>query len=525
MLRLRPNDSLLFDLRKWPSLYLIVLALLSLSFACRSSSRPSQGSPVPQRTVVVAHEGAYLTLDPQAKNDSVTWSVIGNIYEPLVEFDDEMKLAGRLAERWENPNDLTWRFYLRKNVRFHDGKPFKAEDVAYTIRRGLSENGGGTRSYLISVKDVKVIDAYTVDIITDRPNPVLLNRLTFLFILPSSANPSEIIQKPIGTGPYMFVSEEIPGKRLLLRANPGYWNGKASIERVEFVSMVSQEQMVEALLKGKLHVLRDFSEALASRMENSKSCKVITHDGLGVSFLGFNLSETAKTNPFLNLKMREALNIGIDSTALVSEALGGRATAARQLVSPVVFGFDPTMAAEPRNLERAKMLVKDASLPAAFHPQIYGTDAARLNQLAAQIRRLGVDVQPQLVEWEQFLDKVVNHQVPLYTMSWSCSTGDASDFLDSCLHSPDPARGYGNFNVADYRNPEVDRLIELSGQTLKPNERKAYLQQALEIASRDIPYIPLYSRYRHYGVTNDLVWRPRRDGRLYAVDMSWKQSQ
>lgn len=524
MLRLRPNDSLLFDFRKSPSLYLIVLALLSLSFGCKSS-RPTQATVVPQRTVVLAHEGAYLTLDPQAKNDNVTWSIIGNIFEPLVQFDGDMKLVGCLAERWENPNDLTWRFYLRHNVRFHDGKPFRAEDVAYTIRRGLSENGGGTRSYLISVKDVKVIDAYTVDIITDRPNAVLLNRLTFIFILPSSGSPSAVIQKPIGTGPYMFEAEEIPGKRLVLRANPTYWNGKASIERVKFVSMVSQEQMVEALLKGQLHLLRDFSETLASRMEASKSCKVITHDGLGVSFLGFNLSGTNKTNPFLNLKMREAFSIGLDSAALVSEALGGRATAARQLVSPVIFGFDPSLVSEPRNLERAKMLVKEALLPEAFHPQIYGTDAARLSKLAAQIRELGVDVQPELVEWEQFLDKVVNHQVPLYTMSWSCSTGDASDFLDSCIHSPDPARGYGNFNVADYRNPEVDRLIELSGQTLKTTERKRYLQQAFEIASRDIPYIPLYSRYRHYGVTNDLVWHPRRDGRLYAVDMSWKQSQ
>ncbi|HSP06200.1 MAG TPA: ABC transporter substrate-binding protein [Acidobacteriota bacterium] len=484
-----------------------------------------QAGLLQHKTLVIAHEIPYLSLDPQLKNDNVTWSVIGNIFEPLVEFDSQMKLVGSLAERWENPNDLTWRFYLRRNVRFHDGKPFNAEDVAYTIRRGLAGTNAGTRPYLISVKDVNVIDPLTVDIITDRPNPVLLNRLTFIFILPVSAHPEEAIHRPMGTGPYMFEREDIPGQKLTLRANPAYWGGQPAIEHVQFVSLSPAEKMVEGLLKGSVQLIRDFPETLIPRIEKSANCTLKTHDSLGVSFLGFNLTGNPKTNPFQRLEVRKAIAAGLDSARLVAEGMEGRAVSARQLVSPVVFGYNPELIPEPVSLDRARQMLKKAGLPQGFHSEVYGVDAPRLIKLAGQLRELGLDVEPHLSQWSDLYEKLLHHQVPMYALSWNCSTGDASDLLDSCLHTPDPNRGYGNFNYAGYGNREVDHLIELSGQTLKPNERKVYLQKALVLASKDVPYIPLYSRFRHYGVSKDLNWEPRRDGRLYASDMSWKQQQ
>lgn len=522
MVWLKRSENLPFVTYRSLLLYLI---LVLVSHTSCKSSQPTQTAEIPEKTLAIAHEGPYLSLDPQLKNDSVTWSVNGNIYEPLVEFDRDMKIVGRLAERWENPNDLTWRFYLRKSVRFHDGKPFGAADVAYTIRRGLLSTSAGTRPYLISVKDVHVIDPLTVDVITERPNPVLLNRLTFIFILPATEHPEEIIQKPVGTGPYLFEREVVPGQKLLLRANPTYWKGKPPIDHVQFIVLESEEKMVEALLKGKVQLIRDFSEKLISRVKASETCTVQTLDGLGVSFLGFNLTGNVKTNPFSNLMVRKALRDGLDSSKLVAEALEGQATQVSQLVSPVVFGYNPAMTREAANPDLARKLLQQAGLPPGFRSEVYGNDEPRLMRLAALIRELGLDVQPRTLEWSEMYEKVLHHQVPMYTMSWSCSTGDASDFLDSCIHSPDPDAGYGNFNMAGYHNPKVDALIEISGQTLKTNERKEYLQRALSLASVDIPYIPLYSRYRHYGINLGLVWEPRRDGRLYAGDMSWKQGQ
>ena len=332
------------------------------------------------------------------------------------------------------------------------------------------------------------------------------------------------ITRPVGTGPYIFEKEEQQGKRLTLRANEDYWNGKPSIKRILFIHYESEDAPVNALLKGEVQLIRDYSEKLVPKVEASRDVAALTHDGLGVAFLGFNLTGTPKTNPLLNLQVRQAIQLATDRSGLVAEVLAGKATPAQQLVSPVIFGFDPALVSTPFDLNGARMMISAARLPKNFQTAIYGNDEQRLFKLTEQMRQLNIVVEPRLVEWSELYEKLLKFEIPMYTFSWSCSTGDASDFLDSCLHSPDPV-GYGNFNVAGYRNPEVDRLIELSGQTLKTNERKGYLQKALALAAKDIPYIPLYSRYRHYGVSRDLSWQPRRDGRLYAFDMSWKQSK
>src|SRR5262249_34078913 len=156
---------------------------------------------------------------------------LGNIYEPLVEFDSNMHIVSCLAERWENPSDLVWRFYLRKHIQFHNRKPFTADDVVYTIERGLQ--AAGVRPYLISVKEAKKVSDYVVDIITDRPTPVLLNRLTFVFILPST-NSTKTIEHPVGTGPYKFRKAEGLDK-IFLEANERYWRGRPIIAEVHCV--------------------------------------------------------------------------------------------------------------------------------------------------------------------------------------------------------------------------------------------------------------------------------------------------
>src|SRR5262249_40606336 len=120
---------------------------------------------------------------------------------------------------------------------------------------------------------------------------------------------------------------------------------------------------------------------------------------------------------------------------------------------------------------------------------------------ASELEKFGVHAKTHLMAWKDFYEKILHHELPLYTISWQCSTGDASDFFDNCVHSPKPNSGYGNFNIAAYNNAEVDRLIEQSEQTLKINERKELLQKALLLVMSDLPYIPLYSRYNNNGVS------------------------
>lgn len=493
---------------------------------CLTGCRPERATTmrVPD-VLVISHEGPVLSMDPQAYNDSVTWSFQGNIYDPLVTFDSEMKITAGLAERWENPNDLTWRFYLRKNVRFHNGRPFTAADVVFTIKRGLLPTSSGTRPYLISVKSAEKIDDWTIDIVTDRPNPVLLNKLTFLYILPAGEPLEQSVEKPIGTGPYRYLNR-IGSHKIQLEANDSYWRGKPSIKRVDFVTFDDPDnEGVAALIEGKLHVLRDFSEPLIPRIEQSRIVELQSHEGVAVTFLGLNMTGTVEKNTLLNPNARRAVYAALDSKALVRDALGGRGTVATQLVSPNVFGFDPGYQATPHGIDITRDLLKKAGYPDGLSTEIYGNDEVRIKKVAEQLTKAGITTQPRFLEWKDLYDKMTAHQLPIVTLGWACSYGDAGDFLENCVHSMDPKTGYGSYNVAGYSNPEVDRLIEQSGQTLKVSERKEELQRALSIVMTDLPYVPLFSRYRHYGVSKLIEWTPRKDGRLYAFDIRWKDQQ
>ncbi|HET6266892.1 MAG TPA: ABC transporter substrate-binding protein [Acidobacteriota bacterium] len=511
MLRIKIRFTMILRLAQTAILVAMILGLGS----CKSEDEKLPA-------LIIAHESPFLSLDPQAYNDNATFSVLGNVYDALVSFDPEMKIQSALAERWENPNDLTWRFYLRKNVRFQNGKPLTADDVVYTVERGLHGNFAGIKPYLISVKSVKMINPLTVDIITDKPSPVLLNKLTFLYILPRSSQPDATIEDPVGTGAYRFV-RRVGNLTVVLQANHQYWRGVPSIENVRFTSFPDDEQMVKNLLAGNVQLIRDFSEPLFDRVAKSDKAELVTRDSLSVTFLGFNLVGEPKTNPLANQQVRKAIYYAFDSQTLVKEALGGSANVALQLVSPAVFGYDPDYTPPLQNLENAKKTLSNAGYPGGFNSEVYSNDPNRLNKVTVQLKQIGINAEPKLVEWKNLNDQIGHHAVPMFTLGWSCSTGDAGDFLENCIHTADPAAGYGSANFAGYSNSEVDQMIEQSGITLKATERKLLLQKALAQVMTDLPYIPLFSRYRHYGVAKNLTWQPRRDGRLYAFEMTWKE--
>ena len=157
----------------------------------------------------VGLESDILGLDPHRYDENVTFVVMDNIYSHLVDFDPQMRIVPSLALSWENPCENVWRFRLRPGVAFHNGTPCDAADVKYSLDRARRL---GLGYYLAAVKEVKVIDGLTVEIQTSRPLPILLNKLTFIAIVPQG-QPDTIVH-PVGTGPYRFVSH-IPGQELV----------------------------------------------------------------------------------------------------------------------------------------------------------------------------------------------------------------------------------------------------------------------------------------------------------------------
>lgn len=195
------------------------LILIAAAMLMGCSHRP------PQR-LTLALEDDIVSLDPHAYDDEVTSSVLFNIYQGLVGFDPRMRIVLLLAERWENPNDLTWRFFLRPGIEFHDGRELQAEDVVFSLERA---RGGRLGHYLSAIGQVRALDSRTVEVVTKEPSPILLNKLSFVAIVPRGS--PDTIRHPVGTGPYVL-SEYRLRERLVLKSFSGYWgSGRRSQRR------------------------------------------------------------------------------------------------------------------------------------------------------------------------------------------------------------------------------------------------------------------------------------------------------
>ena len=172
------------------------------------------------RPVYLAMEDDIITLDPFLHDDSITHSVLSNIYDALVSFDAEMQIVPALAISWENRDEKTWRFYLRPGVKFHDGRKLTSGDVKYSLERASKTKVG---HYLSAVSRINIIDEMTLEIVTDKPAPVLLNKLCFISIIP--ADSPDPVTSPMGTGAYRFV-RLCPGGRTVAGGQPGFLEGE-----------------------------------------------------------------------------------------------------------------------------------------------------------------------------------------------------------------------------------------------------------------------------------------------------------
>ncbi|MCU0606634.1 MAG: ABC transporter substrate-binding protein [Candidatus Edwardsbacteria bacterium] len=467
----------------------------------------------PRRDAVVAMEDDIITLDPYLHDDSITHSVLANIYDALVAFDRELRLVPSLAERWENPDDLTWRFHLRPGVTFHDGRPLSAADVKYSLERARR---GKVGHYLSMVREVRAVDSLTVEVLTRRPYPVLLNKLTFIAIMP--AGTPEPVAAPLGTGAYRFVSYR-RGAGMTLEARPSHWRGRPAIERATFTVLPEDSARLRALLDGRVDLIRDLDERDLDRIKDRPEVEIISRPGLGVSLLGVN---TALGGPLRNRDVRRAVFWALDPAALVA-ASGMSAGPINQLVSPYVMGYMSEDEYRRPDRARAAQLLRRAGYPRGLALELE-TSKTAADQIGAELSRqlslVGIRLTVRGLDWPELSGRMDRRQSAFFLVGWSCSSGDASDLFDACLRTPDTL-GHGSANWGGYRNPALDRLIERSGQTLDSRERIDLLHRAMRLTLEDMPLIPLYVRDRMYGRRAGLSFSPRQDGRIRLDELSW----
>jgi len=336
-------------------------------------------------TLRVANQGDALSMDPHSLNESLQISVVENVYEPLVTRDRDYKLAPALATSWKQTAPTVWRFELRKNVKFHDGTPFTADDVIFSYERAKGE-GSDMKSYVGQIKEIRKLGDHSIDVVTNAPFPILPELFTHWNIMSKKWCEDNKAVQPVdrrkgvenaasfranGTGPYM-VRERQPGVRTTFTRNPNYWGRiDGNVDEVIFSVIGNDSTRVAALLSGEVDVMEPVPVQDVERVKSNSNLKVLQGPELRVIFLGMDqkrdellYSNVKGKNPFKDKRVRQAFYQAIDIETIKNRTMRGAAIPIALMLPPQVNGYAPDLAKRlPYDVEGAKKTHGRGRLP------------------------------------------------------------------------------------------------------------------------------------------------------------------
>lgn len=458
------------------------------------------------QTLVIGFSEPMLSLDPLG-NDTGSRTRLLHIYEALVKITPDLQVEPALAASFGVLDDLTWEFRLRPNVLFHDGARLTLDDVFYSLREAAENPNSGVKDLASTIKEIKKVDGQMFQIITLSPDPLLLQKLSYMLIFPKNA----VSTNHVGTGPYML--EKNDGGTLQLKRFENYWDKKAPFDTAVLKTFSSKSDKIAAL-NGKTVDLVANVPPDAARDFNYSGFALKTLPSLEINFLMFNFDRT-----FKSLKLREAVANALKIKDLV-KLTHGFAAPATQFVGNGIFGYDPSINFREPDAQKAEELIKEVAnfsrikttldLPKGL--EVFGA------AIKEQLKRVGIDVELVFLNPVELSDKIRRRQSDFYFFGWRTDLGDAADFLTAVVHSP--SGDFGQYNGGNYRSAEADRLIELSMETIKSDRRLQRLRAVMKkITVDDIIGVPLFAQEVLYGVSDRIKWQPRVDGYILAQEV------
>jgi peptide/nickel transport system substrate-binding protein len=464
--------------------------------------------------------GIFPATAPEAFNMAFN----ANIFEGLTVFR-QGKIVPGLATSWSSPDKNTWRFKLRSGVIFQNGNKLVAEDVKYSIEQAQAsmalsqEKQWPTVPLVSNIASVTVVDQKTVEIKTTEPDPVLLSKLAWIFILSKGQAEKEGFDKLVGTGPYKLKAFE--QGTYTLEANQNYWGGKPKVKEAVYKYVLPNEA-AKALSDGSLDLTVLISSADNKGLEQ-KGFSIKSFDLPVVFQLTFDVARDktpyvdASTNPFKDKRVRQAFLYGINIDEFIKNAVPDGKPAS-QLVTSGIFGYDQTIKRPAYDLEKAKKLLAEAGFQNGFNLTVdvgitYQTD----QEIVRQLERLGIKAKANVLQEDQFSTKIGSGDFSLIANAWAADSLDIGDLLDGVMHTKTQTKGQGN--AGGYSNPEVDKLIDDASKTFDPKKRLGLLQNATKAALEDVAIMPLYSTKNFSAVSSDFSWAPHNFGLIYAYEI------
>ncbi|ARP51991.1 binding-protein-dependent transport protein [Alcaligenes faecalis] len=495
------------------------------------------------KTLTWSSQGDFMTLDPHAQNENLTITGSMYVYEALVDYDKDFQIVPSLATAWEQREPTVWRFTLREGVKFHDGAPFTADDVVFSIERAMAPTSN-FKAYVNGIVKAEKIDDKTVDIITSAPNPVLLRQLTSVFMMNKAWSEKNNVTQPQdfnkneetfsarntnGTGPYKLKSREVDVRTVFVE-NEEWWNKGnkvGNVTEVIYVPIKQNATRTAALLSGEVDLVLDPPAQDLQRLR--QQTKIVEGNEYRTIYLGLDqknpelkYSSIKGKNPFADQRVREALYVAIDIEAIKKAVMRGSSAPTGTMVAPQVHGYTKELAQRlPYSQDRAKELLKEAGYDNSLTFTLdcpndrYINDEAICQAIVGMWAKVGVKANLNAMPRATYFPKVQSFDSSAYMFGWGVPTFDALYTLQSLMHSKGEGAD-GSFNFGGYENPEVDALIDQIKTETDTAKRDAAIHKVLEIHAKEVGHIPLHDQIIPWAMAKKVNVIHRADNRMLA---------
>lgn len=471
---------------RWSGSVLAAVCALLMTVSCAPAQRVDLGNSAGNLIAAIAGEPDQ--LDPQKTSSYFSFEVLENVFDTLVEPDENLEMRPALAESWTvSPDQLAWTFRLRPGVTFHDGSPFTADDVVYSYRRIIDEKLAQVDKFS-AVTDVTARDDRTVVIRLAKPTPNLLTNLGgfkgMAIVSRANVDSGEIATRPVGTGPFAFASQR-SGDSITLRANPAYWGGAPKIPGVTFQFISEPSTALSALQAGEVDWTDSIPPQRVTQLEGDDSVRLAVTPSNDYWYLALNEARA----PWNDVRVRQAIAFAIDRAAIVQATSYGTA-AANQLAipegNPWYIGYDRYR----YDLGEAKRLLAEAgAAPSSLDMLVtneYPETVTAAQVIADNLAPLGIEVKIRTVDMATWLDEQNSGNFDMLMMGWLGNI-DPDDFYYAQHHTD------GTSNAQKFSDPEVDRLLDAGRvQTARDARADDYAKAATLIAD-GVSYIYLYN--------------------------------
>jgi peptide/nickel transport system substrate-binding protein len=501
-------------MKRW-ALPAVVLALFALVL-------PATVHAQAKDTLTVALVSHAPTLDPHMHFERSGILVNINMFDSLLHRNTKLEFEPSIATSWKALSDTQWEFKIRKGVRFHNGDTLTPADVKYSFDRVIDQTKKSPQyGNVRAIKEVKVIDADTVHLFTDKPFPLLLERLVFFPIVPKKhieavGDQAFGTTSPVGTGPWKFV-EWKRDQVIRLEAFDQHWRGRPAFRNLNFRAIPEVATMVAEIKTGGVDVIRNVAADIVPELRTHPVAYISSTPILRVHYVGLDM----RVPPFDKKAARQAANYAIDKGTIIQKLMAGLGTQVATVVQPLAFGFDPEVKPYPFDQKKAKELLAQAGFPNGVDITLHSSSVpnrAEFEAICQMLTEVGIRATPKMWDpgpaWNKFFQAEGKATHGIYGTWGNYSVFDADAVLHPLYHT-EPGGWIGKWYA---RVEGLDKLIDEARSSVDQPKRKRIYSQIQQMIREEAPTMFLWTQYDTLGISKKVQYAARPDEWLWLYD-------